>query len=168
MELHGDRASGDDEALRCGLAWVGDSRCVFLDSDEHALSAVAARQALRMVRLAEHLRVPLLLMGTMAGVHRPSPAMDASASAAHAGLIAALSVASVALVALVREVDEGAQALYDLLVVSEGGGGGRWRYDAGSPESLARAVEDALAAGARLTGPELETLRQERVTDTGE
>ena len=62
IELHGDRAHGETEQVRCGLGWIGEQRFVIVlhvHRDSRDLS-IGYRKSLRMLRLAEQLKKPVL------------------------------------------------------------------------------------------------------------
>src|SRR5436309_1194300 len=72
IELHGDRRFADDRAMPCGLATLGTQRCVIIthqkgrNTKENVMrNFVCAhpegyRKALRLMRLAEKFRVPVI------------------------------------------------------------------------------------------------------------
>src|SRR3954465_2100287 len=72
MELHGDRIYGDDKAMPCGLAKIGDWRCVVVaqqkgrDTKENVMRNFGCaypegyRKALRLMRLAEKFKLPVI------------------------------------------------------------------------------------------------------------
>ena len=72
VELHGDRIFGDDKAMPCGLARIGQRRCVVIaqqkgrDTKENVLRNFGCaypegyRKALRMMRMAEKFRMPII------------------------------------------------------------------------------------------------------------
>jgi len=72
IELHGDRAFGDDKAMPCGLARIGSHRCVVItnqkgrDTKENVKRNFGCahpegyRKALRLMRLAEKFRLPVI------------------------------------------------------------------------------------------------------------
>ena len=72
VELHGDRFFGDDKAMPCGLARLGAQACVVLcqqkgrNTEENVLRHFGCpypegyRKALRVMRLAEKFRLPLI------------------------------------------------------------------------------------------------------------
>src|ERR1700739_464331 len=74
VELHGDRLFGDDEAMPCGFATIGDYRCVVVAhqkgraTKENILPNFGSahpegyRKALRVMRLAEKFRLPVIAL----------------------------------------------------------------------------------------------------------
>src|SRR3954454_24314457 len=74
MELHGDRIYGDDKAMPCGLAKIGDWRCVVVaqqkgrDTKENVMRNFGCaypegyRKALRLMRLAEKFKLPVIAL----------------------------------------------------------------------------------------------------------
>ncbi|MGI8819313.1 MAG: acetyl-CoA carboxylase carboxyltransferase subunit alpha [Chthoniobacterales bacterium] len=74
VELHGDRVFGDDRAMPCGLATIGDWRCVVVsqqkgrDTKENVLRNFGCaypegyRKALRVMRLAEKFSLPVIAL----------------------------------------------------------------------------------------------------------
>lgn len=74
IELHGDRCFGDDKALLGGLATLGGQRCMLLGMDKGKTveEKVVAnfgmanpegyRKALRLMRLAEKFRIPIVCL----------------------------------------------------------------------------------------------------------
>src|SRR5262245_8182505 len=72
IELHGDRRFADDRAMPCGLATLGTQRCVVIthqkgrNTKENVLRNFGCahpegyRKALRLMRLAEKFRVPVV------------------------------------------------------------------------------------------------------------
>jgi acetyl-CoA carboxylase carboxyl transferase subunit alpha len=74
LELHGDRLFGDDHALPAGLATIGHYRCVVLghqkgrDTKENILRNFGSahpegyRKALRLMRLAEKFKLPIIAL----------------------------------------------------------------------------------------------------------
>jgi len=72
IELRGDRAFGDDKAMPCGLAKIGSHRCVVItnqkgrDTKENVKRNFGCahpegyRKALRLMRLAEKFRLPVI------------------------------------------------------------------------------------------------------------
>jgi acetyl-CoA carboxylase carboxyl transferase subunit alpha len=72
IELRGDRAFGDDKAMPCGLARIGSHRCVVItnqkgrDTKENVKRNFGCahpegyRKALRLMRLAEKFRLPVI------------------------------------------------------------------------------------------------------------
>jgi acetyl-CoA carboxylase carboxyl transferase alpha subunit/acetyl-CoA carboxylase carboxyl transferase beta subunit len=83
VELHGDRTTGDDPAVVCGIgrldgvtiAIIGQERGDDGTAEKRAggrMNAAGYRKAVRMMRLAGHLELPLVTMidtpGTMTGV----------------------------------------------------------------------------------------------------
>lgn len=74
MELHGDRIYGDDKAMPCGLAKIGDWRCVVVaqqkgrDTKENVLRNFGCaypegyRKALRLMMLAEKFKLPVIAL----------------------------------------------------------------------------------------------------------
>jgi acetyl-CoA carboxylase carboxyl transferase subunit alpha len=74
VELHGDRLFGDDEAMPCGFATIGDYRCVVVahqkgrDTKENIRRNFGSahpegyRKALRVMRLAEKFRLPVIAL----------------------------------------------------------------------------------------------------------
>src|SRR4030095_5592890 len=72
IELHGDRAFGDDKAMPCGLDKIGSHRCVVItnqkgrDTKENVKRNFGCahpegyRKALRLMRLAEKFRLPVI------------------------------------------------------------------------------------------------------------
>jgi len=74
VELHGDRAIGDDRALRCGFARLGDFRVMLIGHQKgHTLSErtdcfygcahpEGYRKALRAMRLAAKFHLPIICM----------------------------------------------------------------------------------------------------------
>ena len=72
IELRGDRAFGDDKAMPCGLARMGSHRCVVItnqkgrDTKENVKRNFGCahpegyRKALRLMRLAEKFRLPVI------------------------------------------------------------------------------------------------------------
>lgn len=72
VELHGDRCFGEDRAMPCGLATVGEFRCVVItqqkgrDVKENILRNFGSahpegyRKALRLMRMAEKFRLPVV------------------------------------------------------------------------------------------------------------
>src|SRR5271165_6477950 len=53
VELHGDRLFGDDEAMPCGLAAIGNFGCA---------NPEGYRKALRVMRLGEKFRLPVVAL----------------------------------------------------------------------------------------------------------
>jgi acetyl-CoA carboxylase carboxyl transferase subunit alpha len=74
VELHGDRLFGDDEAMPCGFATIGQYRCAVVahqkgrDTKENIRRNFGSahpegyRKALRVMRLAEKFRLPVLAL----------------------------------------------------------------------------------------------------------
>src|SRR3954449_2592256 len=74
VELHGDRAFGDDKAMPCGLATLGAFRCVVLtqqkgrNTKENVKRNFGCphpegyRKALRLMRMAEKFRLPIVAL----------------------------------------------------------------------------------------------------------
>ena len=74
VELHGDRLFGDDKAMPCGLAKIGPHRCAVVtqqkgrDTKEHVRRNFGCaypegyRKALRVMRLAEKFKLPVIAM----------------------------------------------------------------------------------------------------------
>jgi acetyl-CoA carboxylase carboxyl transferase subunit alpha len=74
VELHGDRLFGDDEAMPCGFATIGQYRCAFVahqkgrDTKENIRRNFGSahpegyRKALRVMRLAEKFHLPVLAL----------------------------------------------------------------------------------------------------------
>jgi acetyl-CoA carboxylase carboxyl transferase subunit alpha len=72
IELHGDRRFADDKAMPCGLATLGTQRCVVIthqkgrNTKENVMRNFGCahpegyRKALRLMRLAEKFRVPVI------------------------------------------------------------------------------------------------------------
>src|SRR6266487_4320678 len=72
IELHGDRRFADDKAMPCGLAMLGTQRCVVIthqkgrNTKENVMRNFGCahpegyRKALRLMRLAEKFRVPVI------------------------------------------------------------------------------------------------------------
>src|SRR5881409_1276174 len=72
IELHGDRRFADDTAMPCGLAMLGSQRCVVIthqkgrNTKENVMRNFGSahpegyRKALRLMRLAEKFRVPVI------------------------------------------------------------------------------------------------------------
>src|SRR5467141_3676293 len=72
IELHGDRRFADDKAMPCGLAMLGGQRCVVIthqkgrNTKENVMRNFGCghpegyRKALRLMRLAEKFRVPVI------------------------------------------------------------------------------------------------------------
>src|SRR6266403_5458581 len=74
VELHGDRLFGDDEAMPCGFATIGEHRCAVVahqkgrDTKENIRRNFGSahpegyRKALRVMRLAEKFHLPVLAL----------------------------------------------------------------------------------------------------------
>ena len=74
VELHGDRVFGDDKAMPCGLAKIGQHRCVVItqqkgrDTKENVKRNFGCaypegyRKALRLMKLAEKFRLPVIAL----------------------------------------------------------------------------------------------------------
>ncbi len=74
VELHGDRLYGDDASMPAGLATIGDQRCVVIgqqkgrDVKENLLRNFGSphpegyRKALRLMRMAEKFRLPVVCL----------------------------------------------------------------------------------------------------------
>ncbi|HEX8280284.1 MAG TPA: acetyl-CoA carboxylase carboxyltransferase subunit alpha, partial [Chthoniobacterales bacterium] len=74
VELHGDRIFGDDKAMPCGLAKLGQWRCVVIsqqkgrDTKENVLRNFGCaypegyRKAMRLMRLAEKFTLPVIAL----------------------------------------------------------------------------------------------------------
>src|SRR3954470_23669185 len=74
IELHGDRVFGDDKAMPCGLAKVGQQRCVVVtqqkgrDTKENVKRNFGCaypegyRKAMRVMRLAEKFNLPVMAL----------------------------------------------------------------------------------------------------------
>lgn len=74
IEVHGDRHIGDDHAMPCGFATIGGIRCVLIgqqkgrDTKENILRNFGCahpegyRKALRLMRLAERSRLPIVTL----------------------------------------------------------------------------------------------------------
>src|SRR5246500_1385341 len=74
IELHGDRLFGDDEAMPCGVATIGSYRCAVVahqkgrDTKENIRRNFGSahpegyRKALRVMRLAEKFRLPVIAL----------------------------------------------------------------------------------------------------------
>ena len=74
VELHGDRLFGDDEAMPCGFATIGEYRCAIVahqkgrDTKENirrnfgCANPEGYRKALRLMRLAEKFRLPVVAL----------------------------------------------------------------------------------------------------------
>jgi acetyl-CoA carboxylase carboxyl transferase subunit alpha len=74
VELHGDRFFGDDEAMPCGLATIGEFRCAVVahqkgrDTKENirrnfgCANPEGYRKALRVMRLGEKFRLPIVAL----------------------------------------------------------------------------------------------------------
>jgi acetyl-CoA carboxylase carboxyl transferase subunit alpha len=74
FELHGDRLFGDDQAMPCGFATIGDHPCVVVahqkgrDTKENirrnfgSANPEGYRKALRIMRLAEKFRLPVIAL----------------------------------------------------------------------------------------------------------
>jgi len=74
FELHGDRLFGDDQAMPCGFATIGDYPCVVVahqkgrDTKENirrnfgSANPEGYRKALRIMRLAEKFRLPVIAL----------------------------------------------------------------------------------------------------------
>lgn len=74
LELHGDRLYGDDKSMPCGFATIGDIRCVLItqqkgrDTKENLLRNFGSphpegyRKALRMMKLAERFKLPVVTL----------------------------------------------------------------------------------------------------------
>src|ERR1700758_1007158 len=72
IELHGDRRFADDTAMPCGLAMLGSQRCVVIthqkgrNTKENVMRNFGSahpegyRKALRLMRLAEKFRIPVI------------------------------------------------------------------------------------------------------------
>lgn len=71
-ELHGDRLFGDDKAMPCGMAMLGEHRCIVItnqkgrDTRENVLRNFGCahpegyRKALRLMQLGEKFRLPMI------------------------------------------------------------------------------------------------------------
>jgi acetyl-CoA carboxylase carboxyl transferase subunit alpha len=80
-ELHGDRAFGDDPALRAGLATIAGHRCVVLASEKGGstqerisrrfgmVNPEGYRKAQRVMQLAQRFRLPVLSLVDTAGAY---------------------------------------------------------------------------------------------------
>ena len=74
FELHGDRLFGDDQAMPCGFATIGEYRCVVVthqkgrDTKENirrnfgSANPEGYRKALRIMRLAERFHLPVIAL----------------------------------------------------------------------------------------------------------
>src|SRR6202007_464697 len=74
VELHGDRLFGDDEAMPCGFATIGEYRCAIVahqkgrDTKENirrnfgSANPEGYRKALRIMRLGERFRLPVIAL----------------------------------------------------------------------------------------------------------
>ncbi|MBA2434159.1 MAG: acetyl-CoA carboxylase carboxyltransferase subunit alpha [Chthoniobacterales bacterium] len=74
VELHGDRVFGDDKAMPCGLAKLGQQRCVMVtqqkgrDTKENVMRNFGSaypegyRKALRIMRLGEKFQLPVIAL----------------------------------------------------------------------------------------------------------
>jgi acetyl-CoA carboxylase carboxyl transferase subunit alpha len=74
VELHGDRIFGDDKAMPCGLATIGQWRCVVIaqqkgrDTKENVMRNFGCaypegyRKALRLMKMAEKFNLPVIAM----------------------------------------------------------------------------------------------------------
>ncbi len=74
VELHGDRVFGDDKAMPCGLAKLGQHRCVMVtqqkgrDTKENVMRNFGSaypegyRKALRIMRLGEKFQLPVIAL----------------------------------------------------------------------------------------------------------
>ena len=92
VELHGDRAFGDDDALVGGFARIGEHRVVFVghqkgaDVEENIRRNFGMphpegyRKAARLMRLAERLGLPVVTF-----VDTPGAAPDAASGGARSG-----------------------------------------------------------------------------------
>ena len=84
VELHGDRLFGDDPAMVAGFAWLGGRRVVILgqqkgaETDENIRRNFGMphpegyRKAMRLMELAERLRIPVVTLIDVPGAH-PGP-----------------------------------------------------------------------------------------------
>ncbi|MDA1192857.1 MAG: hypothetical protein O3A46_14380, partial [Candidatus Poribacteria bacterium] len=117
IPLHGDRVSGNDDAARIGLAWVGGKRCAFVRFDGSPLTMTQARQVARLISVAEQTKVPVVLTGAFA-----VPEGDSEATRADTERIGVLLESRVAVVR-VAEPDESDDelSLYDVVVVTNAG-----------------------------------------------
>src|SRR6266700_574328 len=94
IELRGDRAFGDDKAMPCGLAKIGSHRCVVItnqkgrDTKENVKRNFGCahpegyRKALRLMRLAEKFRLPVISLidtpGAFPGIGSEDPHIAAA------------------------------------------------------------------------------------------
>jgi acyl-CoA carboxylase subunit beta len=123
MELHGDRAGGDDPTVRVGLVRLAGRRAVVVAMDRHArggrIGPGGYRKAWRGLRLAGRLGVPVVTL-------IDTPGADASAGAEAGGIAHHIARTFTEVLAVPSPVVA--------LVIGEGGSGG----------ALALAVGDRL------------------------
>ncbi len=107
--IHGDRAGGADPGMLCGIGLRGRRAIAYAAQAGTATTPAGFRTAARLIRLAEHLGLPVLTL-----VDTPGAANDAAAERAGVGpAIAALFGAVAA-----------ARVPITTLVIGEGGSGG--------------------------------------------
>ena len=117
IELHGDRATGDDASLQAGLAWIDAYRCAFLFTSEPALSSAAARKCRRVIAVAESIGVPVVAGGAFPLAYHRLPADEPAAIQACSELCEAMASVGVPIVALIQDDHDASTLLpFDIVV----------------------------------------------------
>lgn len=102
IELHGDRASGDDAALTIGLGRIGGIPVAIIAGERGCPAGPGAfRKAERLLRLAGHLELPVVALVDTPGLESgiaSDPARTAAALAGVSGLTGLLPVPVVSVV----------------------------------------------------------------------
>ncbi|WP_327356214.1 carboxyl transferase domain-containing protein [Streptomyces sp. NBC_01304] len=109
LAISGDRCGGTDPGMLCGFGLHEGRPVAFAAQAGTATRPAGYRTAARLVRLAEHLRIPVLTLVDTPGAANDAEAERAGAGAAIADLFAAVAAATVPLTTL---------------VIGEGGSGG--------------------------------------------
>ncbi|MCX3058677.1 carboxyl transferase domain-containing protein [Streptomyces beihaiensis] len=108
-ELSGDRAGGTDDGMRCGFGEREGRTVAYAAQCGTATTPAGYRTAIRLLRLAGRLGVPVLTLVDTPGAANDAAAERAGAGAAIAGLFAAVAESPVPVTSL---------------VIGEGGSGG--------------------------------------------
>ncbi|HMD02972.1 MAG TPA: acetyl-CoA carboxylase carboxyltransferase subunit alpha, partial [Candidatus Baltobacteraceae bacterium] len=172
FELHGDRLFGDDQAMPCGFATIGDFRCVVVahqkgrDTKENIrrnfgmVSPEGYRKAKRLMDLASRFGLPIVTLVDTQGADPGIGSEERAQSEAIASCLTALAQARVPVVAtIVGEGGSGgalALALADYVIMPQ-----HSVYSVASPEGCAAILwgdagrADEAAAHLRLTSDDL-------------
>ncbi len=109
IELHGDRAVGDDPALTIGLGRIGGIPVAILASErDHRAGPGGFRKAERLLRLAGHLELPVVVLVDTTGQESSAPSDPARTAIAVAGLSALTALLPVPVVSVVIGAASGA------------------------------------------------------------